>query len=116
MHSMDSKEHQVVTKQSIIDLLRVNDRAVARALVVLNNRQTADERVSQSTRYTNGRGFSAAHAKRGTSMALFYQRTGFLTPRQLAWWRAPEAKGGAMRIAIYAGQLLEEAMLKGAAK
>ena len=106
----------MVTKQSIIDLLRVNDRAVARALVVLNNRQTADEQASETTRHTNGRGFNAAHAKRGTGMARFYLRTGFLTPKQLAWWRAPEAKGGAMRIAIYAGQLLEEAMLKGAAK
>lgn len=102
----------MTTRQSIIDLLRVNDRAVARALVVLNRRQTPDEQSSETTRYRNGRGFNAAHAKRGTSMAQFYLRTGFLTPRQLAWWRAPEARGGAMRISIYAGQLLEEAQAR----
>ncbi len=102
----------MATREQIIEALRTNDRALYKALVLLNARQTADERASETTRYTNGRGFNAAHAKRGTSMANFYQRTGFLTPRQRAWWRAPEGRGGQMRIAIYAGQLLEEAAAK----
>jgi hypothetical protein len=109
---MDNKERNMVTKQEIIHALATNDRALYKALVLLNQRQTADERASETTRYTNGRGFNAAHAKRGTSMANFYLRAGFLTPKQKAWWRAPEAKGGAMRIAIYAGQLMEEAAAK----
>lgn len=101
----------MVTKESIIQLLCTNDRALARALVVLYQRQTADEKSNQITRHLNGRGFSAAHAKRGTSMAQFYLRTGFLTPRQLAWWRAPTASG-TMRIAAYAGQLKDAADIK----
>jgi len=109
---MDNKEHTMATKQEIINALATNDRALYKALVLLNQRQTPDERSSESTRYTNGRGFNAAHAKRGTSMANFFLRAGFLTPKQKAWWRAPEARGGAMRIAIYAGQLMEEAAAK----
>lgn len=114
MHNknMNSTEHTVVSKQVIIHALATNDRALYKALVLLNARQTADEQSSETTRYTNGRGFNAAHAKRGTSMAKFFLRAGFLTPKQKAWWRAPEAKGGAMRIAIYAGQLMEEAAAK----
>jgi len=100
----------MTTKAEIVSLLLNNDRALCRALVVLNNRQTPDEQVSESTRYLNGRGFSAAHAPRGTSMANFFKRTGFLTPRQKAWWR--ESVRGTPRIAMYAEQLLEEAQAK----
>lgn len=102
----------IPSKTQIIELLSTNDRAVARALVVLNNRQTDDEQAASTTRYRNGRGFNAAHAKRGTGMAQFFLRTGFLTPKQLAWWRGSESKGGTMRIALYANQLVEEAELK----
>lgn len=106
----------MVTKAEILEILKTNDRAVARALVVLNNRQTDDEQRSEVTRYVNRRGFNAAHAKRGTGMAKFFLRAGFLTPKQLAWWRAPEAKGGQMRIGIYSAQLMEAAAEKAARK
>lgn len=99
-----------LTTDGIIHLLRTNDRAVGRALVVLKNRQTADEQASLQTRHLNGRGFRPCHAKRGVGMALFFERAGFLTPKQLAWWRQ-EGKEG-MRIGIYARQLLEEAKVK----
>ena len=102
----------VPSKQEILRLLANNDKAVARALVVLNSRQTSDEQSSETTKYNNRRGFNAAHAKRGTGMAQFFLRTGFLTPKQLAWWRAPEAKGGQMRIGIYTAQLQEAAVEK----
>ena len=42
---------------------------VERAIVVLYKRQTADERISESTRVHNGRGFNAFDAKMGTYMA-----------------------------------------------
>ena len=103
------------TKQSIIELLLTNDKAIARALVVLNDRQTADEQASGATIYHNGRGFSGAHSTIGTSMAKFYQKNGFLTTRQLEYWRKP-TKSGRPRITIYAGQLLEEATAKEALK
>lgn len=99
-----------LTANAIIELLRVNDRAVARALVVLNERQTDDEKTSEATKHRNDRGFRPCHARMGTSMAKFYLRNGYLSPKQIAYWRK-EGKEG-MRIAIYHKQLLAEAKKK----
>lgn len=95
----------MLTRQGIVELLKTNDRAVARALVALNLRQTQDEQASESTRYHNGQGFRPCHARMGTSMAQFYQRRGYLTDKQISYWRRP-MKGGKMKIEIYANQLL----------
>jgi hypothetical protein len=100
-----------MTKAEIINLLRTNDKAIARALVVLNERQTADEQATENTKYANGRGFRPCHARMGTSMAQFYSRNGYLSPKQVAYWRKP-MKDGKMRLEIYAGQLLEIAQAK----
>lgn len=100
-----------MNKQDIINLLATNDRAVARALVVLTQRQTVDEQSSEHTKYLNGMGFRPCHARMGTSMAKFFERNGYLSPKQVAYWRAPQ-KDGKARIAIYAGQLLEVAQSK----
>ena len=105
----------MVTKASIIELLKTNDKAVARALLALNERQTADEQVQESVKYQNGQGFRPCHARMGTSMANFYQRAGFLTAKQVAYWRKLD-KSGKMRIEIYAGQLLIVAQAKAATK
>jgi len=94
----------------IVNLLRTNDKAVARALVVLTERQTSDEQVAERTKHVNGRGFRPAHAKMGTAMAKFYLRTGYLSPKQIAYWRVRGKQG--MRISIYWRQLLQEANLK----
>jgi hypothetical protein len=99
------------TKQSIIDLLKNSDKAVARALVVLTARQTSDEQACEGTKYLNGRGFRPQHARMGTSMAKFFQRNNYLSAKQLAYWRVPD-RSGTPRICIYAGQLLEEAKAK----
>ena len=101
----------MLTKESIIDLLAHNDKAVARALVVLNKRQTMDEQSQENTKYRNGQGFRPCHARMGSSMAKFFEERGFLSPKQVAYWRRTQ-KDGKMRIAIYAGQLLEIAKLK----
>jgi hypothetical protein len=103
----------MTTKQDIVNLLRTNDKAVARALVVLTERQTADEQRSEETKYRNGQGFRPCHARMGTNMAQFYTVRGFLSQKQVGYWRSP-MKGGAMRIEIYAGQLLEVASQKAA--
>lgn len=103
-----------LTGKAIIELLRTNDKAVCRALVVLNERQTADEQVSETTRHHNNRGFRPCHARMGTSMAKFYTKRGYLTPKQIAYWRK-EGKEG-MRIAIYWRQLLDAAHKKKAAQ
>lgn len=103
------------SKEHIITLLETNDKAVARALVVLNRRQTADEQASQTTRLHNGQGFTPADAYMGTSMAEFYKRNGYLSPKQVAYWRK-ENKRGVQRICKYAGQLLEIAQERKRAK
>lgn len=97
-----------LTKQSIVDLLSRNDKAIIRALLALNARQNADEQISETTKYHNNRGFRPCHARMGTSMAKFYERNGYLSPKQIAYWRKQNAKG-TMRIAIYASQLLKVA-------
>ena len=104
-----------MNKQQIIELLKTNDKAVARALVALNARQTDSEQATEETRVRNGQGFRPCHARMGTSMANFYQRRGYLTAKQLAYWRKPNSKGQ-MRIAIYAGQLALIAQARAAAK
>lgn len=105
----------MTTKESIVKLLKTNDKAVARALVVLTARQTSDEQLQENTKYLNGRGFRPCHARMGTSMANFYSRNGYLSPKQIAYWRGKD-KSGKMRIEIYAGQLLEVAKEKAAEK
>lgn len=94
-----------MTKQDIITLLQNRDLAVARALVVLYQRQTADEQTTQETTARNGMGFRPCDAFVGSSMAQFYLKNKFLTPKQLAYWRKP-LKSGQMKISIYANQLL----------
>ena len=103
-----------LTGTDIVNLLRSNDKAIARALLVLKARQTEDEQRSETTRHQNGRGFRPCHARMGVSMAKFYERNGYLSPKQLAYWRK-EGKEG-MRIAIYWRQLLEAAKEKMAQK
>ena len=103
----------VLSKDAIVEMLKTTDVAVARALVALNERQTQDEQVQENTKYQNGQGFRPCHARMGTLMANFYLRRNFLTAKQIAYWRKPD-KSGAMRIGIYAGQLLEVAKAKAA--
>lgn len=105
----------MLTKDTIINLLRTDKRAVARALVVLTARQTVDERATEHTRHLNGRGFRPCHARMGTSMAKFFLDHGYLSDKQVNYWRKLD-RAGNMRIGIYAGQLLEEAQEKAAKK
>jgi hypothetical protein len=103
-----------MNKRYIIQLLENNDKAIIRALIVLNERQTRDEQASEDTKYNNGVGFTPADAKMGTSMAEFYTRRGYLTDKQIEYWKKPDRKG-VLRICKYAGQLLDAAKAKQAA-
>jgi hypothetical protein len=100
-----------MNKDIIVNLLKTNDKAVARAIVVLNERQTATEQASEFTINNNGVGFTPADAHMGTSMAKFFLRNGYLSPKQIAYWRKPNVKG-VPRICKYAGQLLDIALTK----
>lgn len=105
----------IPNKAQIQELLETNDKAVIRALVLLKERQTFDEQQDETTRYRNGRGFRPCHAKRGVSMAKFFEERGFLTPKQIAYWRVKDVTGTS-RLGIYWGQLQEEAIKKASAK
>lgn len=101
----------MLNKEYIVELLKTNDRAVVRALIVLNARQTLDEQQLEGTINQNGQGFTPADAFMGTRTAEFAQKRGFLTEKQLGYWRKPNARG-VPRICKYARQLLEVANTK----
>jgi hypothetical protein len=49
------------------------NRSLERAMVQLLARQTVDERYAETTKHTNGMGFSAFHAKTGTKLGKYAQ-------------------------------------------
>ena len=103
-----------VTVDQIREKLRTDDRWLIRAILALNQRQTHDERADQTTKYHNEQGVRPAHARRVTGMAEFYHKTGYLTTRQIAWWRAITPSGRS-RIDVYANQLAKIAQERSAA-
>ena len=96
------------TQDSIRHLLATNDRAVERALVVLYDRQEADEKVSDETRHDNNVGFNSADARK-----LSYYARWVISGRHLDGWHLMEAR---RRVGKYSRQLLEAAEAKTAAK
>lgn len=60
-------------------------QTVGAGLSVLLANQTADERANKSTQHLNGKGFNGRDAAFGTSMAEFFARRGFLSPKQLVF-------------------------------
>jgi hypothetical protein len=105
----------MVTKEVIVSLLETNDRAIGRALLVLLSNQTATEVALETTNVNNGKGFTGFEGKIGTSMAKFYQKHGYLSPKQIAYWRKRDRRGH-MRIGKYWKQLLVAAEAKAAEK
>jgi hypothetical protein len=101
----------MLSRDYIVALLATNDKAVARALVVVNKNQTYTEQNAEATINHNGVGFRPCHARMGTSMAKFYEARGYLSPKQVAYWRKPMSDGN-MRIGIYWRQLAEAAEVK----
>lgn len=99
-------------KASIVNLLHTNDKAVERALLVLLERQTLDERQVEDTRYRNDRGFTQADAPRLTRWAKQIQAGRHLSPRQLWWIRSGKSDRFPSRIGKYHRQLLEAIELK----
>lgn len=99
---------QVWTKESIQQLIKTNDAAVARAILALYARQTDAERSTAHTSVENGIGFNKIDAPFLTSIAKALPRYNMhMTPRQLATARKMLPK--------YWRQLLQVAGEKGAA-
>lgn len=87
-------------------------KLVGTALLRLLENQTEDEVFSEETRELNGVGFSGVDGEIGTSMAKFYAKRGFLTPKQVAYWMKPYGKSRRPKILKYRKQLAEFAARK----
>lgn len=71
-------------KDQILELLRVNDKAVARAILALYARQTADEQSGDRTSHSNGVGFNQIDARFMSSVAKALPKwNNHMTERQL---------------------------------
>ncbi|MCR4330427.1 MAG: hypothetical protein NUV49_00910 [Patescibacteria group bacterium] len=84
-------------KENIKALINRNDTALKRAVVVIFERQTLDEKQTESTRHSNNRGFNHADAKCGT----YYARW-ILGGRQLTGLHLDKARRMMQK---YCGQL-----------
>jgi len=92
-------EAKIWTTEEIKALLAESDKAVARAILAIYNRQTEDEQAIKETSESNGVGYNGVDANFMSSLAQFYQAKGFLTTGQV--------KYGRKAIMKYAGQLTE---------
>lgn len=96
-----------MTKEELLLLLARSDRAVERAVLVIQSRQTADERSTRQTLHTNGRGWNAHDAKQGAYWAWWLNKGNHLSGRFLSKARAT--------VGHYWRQLLEAAEEKASA-
>jgi len=90
---------KVWCKEEIVELIDNNDKMVMRSVFQLWQRQTVTEQAVKETSAKNGIGFNGVDAPFLSSCAEFYQRTGFLTQRQIASCRR--------KIRKYSGQLVK---------
>ena len=100
---------KIWTREEIEALLARSDAAVLRAIIVIYQKQTADEQKSHITRNVNGVGFSSPDASRGTFHAQYlikfpdYSHP-FVKEKILPCWKEIR-KNNKMRIMKYAKQL-----------
>lgn len=90
-------ERKKWTKADIKSLLQTNDEAVQRGIFRIWEYQTTEEAFVGETRQNNGVGFNKIDAQFLTSLALQYQRKGYLTQKQI--------RAGRKAVMKYAGQL-----------
>ena len=62
-------ENRIWAAESIRGLLKTSDKFVERSIVKIFERQTDDEQYMEETKVHNKRGFSSAHARRGSYYA-----------------------------------------------
>ena len=68
---MNKPNLKIWTKGDILGLIDSNDLAAMRAVCAIFRRQTKDEQADETTRHSNGVGFSQAHAKVGSELAMW---------------------------------------------
>lgn len=85
-------------KETLIDLLRRNDKAVERAILLLYSFQTEEEKYAEMTGVKNNKGFNMYDAEVMSSMAKQLQKGIHLTYKQMYIARP--------KIQKYTGQIL----------
>lgn len=98
-----------VTRETLQAMLDNNNpeyvaAVIGRALVVLFNNQTRDEKSMNATNQDNGIGFTGADAHSGSITAKYYIKHKTLLGWQVERWTKPAASGYA-RLAKYHKQL-----------
>ena len=106
------------TRESIAALLRRSDAAVEEALLRLHARQTQDEKHERDAKHRNSRGFSSAHAKRGSKYAewIIGMRQGRRAQPGTCLQRQDHKDAAREIVLHYLDQLLDEANAKRAAR
>lgn len=110
MTNTNTTPASTLTRDDIHAVLNRSDKALGRALLVLWQMQTADEKIVLQSRHLNMRGFKKADAFRGTKDAQFFADNGYLTEEMVAYWRTATKQGP--RLNIYWRQLLIAAARK----
>ena len=87
------------TKDSIKELIKTNDKALIRAILVIYGYQTDSEKAWGETKFDNGMGFNGLDANILSSFAEQYEQRHFLSDKQLFIARKKMPK--------YAGQILK---------
>tara|TARA_Y100000593_G_scaffold44225_2_gene84406 strand:+ start:367 stop:663 length:297 start_codon:yes stop_codon:yes gene_type:complete len=75
------------TQEAIKELLKTNDKAVARGVVAIYNLQTESEKIIGETSEANGVGFNGVDANFMSSIAQFYMQKNWLSPKQIEFAR-----------------------------
>ncbi len=106
----------VVTKEFISEYIRThteaqNARFIGRALVVIFNNQTEEEKRASDVREDNGIGFTGADGHSGCITAKYFLKHGTLLDWQVERWLKKNAKG-TPRISKYWRQLNAAAQKK----
>ena len=107
----------LVTRQSIQNMLNNENRryvidVVGRALVAIFNRQTEDEKSSDTTKKVNGVGFTGSDAHSGSLTAKSYLKNKTLQDWQVERWLKVNPKTGFARLCKYHTQLNQIAIEK----
>lgn len=106
------RKEKIVTKEWLKGKVIANPSLyIGRALVALFNRQTAEEKQTNDTKFLNGIGFSANDGRIGALGAKYYMKYGTLLEWQLKPWLKLDKKGYP-RIVKYAKQLNDIAIDK----
>lgn len=85
------------SKERVKNMLKTNDKAVIRGLVVLYGFQSKEEKEAYTSIHDNGLGFNSVDAEFLSRLAKAALQYGSLTKTQMQW-----ARNGIMK---YAGQL-----------